>query len=123
MQIFKLESLENPFVVPLMMNCKNDNKELISSSVPHAIQENATLLIDLNKLPNRKDVFADDNGVWTMKGSRSKSYSVEKDANGQVISLNKSQENADIIVRRQPNVCKSCPKYHEQLYPSSMERT
>lgn len=114
-KIFKLESLENPFVVPLMMNCKDDNKELISGSVPHAVQENATFLIDLDKLPNRKDVFADDNGVWTMKGSRSKSYSIEKNANGQVISLNKSQENGDIIVRRRPYVCKSCPEYHKTI--------
>lgn len=68
-KIVKLESLENPFVVPLLMKIKNDNEELISSSVPHNIQENGTFLIDLDKLPNRKDVFADDNGVWTMKGS------------------------------------------------------
>lgn len=114
-KIVKLESLENPFVVPLLMNCKNDNEELISSSVPHAIQENGTFLIDLDKLPNRKDVFADDNGVCTMKGSRSKSYSIEKDADGQVLSLNKSQEKADIIVRRRPYVCKSCPDYHKTI--------
>ena len=93
-KIVNLGSLENPFVVLLLMNCKNDNEELISSSVPHAIQENGTFLIDLDKLANRKDVFADDNGVWTIKGSRSKSYSVEKDADGQVVSLNKSQENS-----------------------------
>ena len=98
----KLESLENLFVVPLLMNCKNDNEELISSSVPHAIHENGTFLIDLDKLANQRDVFADDNRVWTMKRSRNKSYSVEKDADGQAVSLNKSQENADIIVRRQP---------------------
>lgn len=96
------------------MNCKNDNEELISSSVPHAIQENGTFLIDLDKLPNRKDVFADDNGVWTMKGSWSKPYSIEKDADGQVLSENKSQEYADIVCRR-PYVCKSCPDYHKTI--------
>ena len=68
-KIVKLESLENLFVVPLLMNCKNDNEELISSSVPHAIHENGTFLIDLFKLANQRDVFADDNRVWTMKGS------------------------------------------------------
>ncbi|KAL9977375.1 hypothetical protein ACROYT_G014767 [Oculina patagonica] len=101
-KVVKLESLENPFGVPLLMNCKKDNKELVSSSVPHAIQENGTFLVDLDKLANRKDVFADDNGVWIMKGSRRKSYCVEKDADGQVISLNRSQGNTDIIVRRRP---------------------
>ena len=114
-KIVNLESIENPFVVLLLMNCKNDNEELISSSVPHAIQENGTFLIDLDKLANRKDVFAGDNGVWTIKGSQSKSYSVEKDADGQVVSLNKSQENSDIIVRRRPYVCKSCPDYHKTI--------
>lgn len=97
------------------MNCKKDNKELVSSSVPHAIQENGTFLVDLDKLANRKDVFADDNGVWIMKGSRRKSYCVEKDADGQVISLNRSQGNTDIIVRRRPYVCKSCPEYHKTI--------
>ena len=114
-KIVKVENLENPFVVPLLMNCKHDNGELIVSSVPHAIQENGTFLIDLDKLANRRDVFADDNGVWIMKGSRSESYSVKKDADGQLVSLNKSQENADIIVSRRPYVSKSCPEYHKTM--------
>lgn len=50
-----------------------------------------------------------------MKGSRSESYSVEKDADGQVVSLNKSQENADIIVSRRPYVSKSCPEYYKTI--------
>ena len=114
-KIVKLESLENLFVVPLLMNCKNDNEELISSSVPHAIHENGTFLIDLDKLANQREVFADDNRVWTMKRSRNKSNSVEKDADGQAVSLNKSQENADIIVSRRPYVSKSCPQYHKTI--------
>lgn len=40
----KLESLENPSVVPVMINCRNDKNNLISSSIPHVIQENATLI-------------------------------------------------------------------------------
>ena len=120
-KIVKLESLENLFVVPLLMNCKNDNEELISSSVPHAIHENGTFLIDLDKLANQRDVFADDNRVWTMKRSRNKSNSVEKDADGQAVSLNKSQENADIIVRRQPCICKSCSGYHKTIIIISIE--
>ena len=63
----------------------------------------------------RPVVFADDNGVWIMKGSRSESYSVKKDADGQLVSLNKSQENADIIVSRRPYVSKSCPEYHKTM--------
>ena len=33
-KIVKLESIENRFVDPLLMNCKNDNEKLISSRVP-----------------------------------------------------------------------------------------
>ena len=120
-KIVKLESLENLSVVPLLMNCKNDNEELISSSVPHAIHENGTFLIDLDKLANQRDVFVDDNRVWTIKRSRNKSYSVEKDADGQAVSLNKSQENADIIVCRQPCICKSCSDYHKTIIIISIE--
>lgn len=125
--MMNLERLENPFVVPLMMNCQNDNKELINTSIPNCIQENGTFLIDLDKLPNRKDVFSDDNGAWTLKGSRSKSYSVKKDADGQVVALNKTgQEHADIVVRRRPYVCKSCPEFHKTIisieYGKDIER-
>jgi len=50
------------------MNCKRDHERLISSTVPFAIQENATFLIDIDELPNRKDVFCDDDGSeWPRK--------------------------------------------------------
>ena len=43
-----LKSLENPFIVPLLINCRIDNPELISSQMPCSIQENGTFIIDLN---------------------------------------------------------------------------
>ena len=52
-----LESLETPYVVPLMMNCKRDNEHLISSTIPFAIQANATFLVDVDKLPTEKTFF------------------------------------------------------------------
>ena len=114
--MLQLEQLENPFVVPLIMNCKRDNKHLISSKVPFAIEENASFLIDLDKLPSRKDVYSDDNGSWILNGSRSKFYTVGRDGNGQVVSLNKCKESeADITVRRRPYICKSCPEYHKTM--------
>ena len=85
-----LESLENPFIIPLLMNCRIDNPELISSHVPHSIRENGTFIIDINSLENRKDVFCDDNGAWVMKGNREKMYAVTKNmVTGQVTSLQK----------------------------------
>ena len=67
----KLESLENPSVVPVMINCKNDKNNLINSSIPHVFQENATFILDLDNLPNQRAMFTDENGIWTMKGSLS----------------------------------------------------
>ena len=122
-KLINLESLEYPFVVPLMMNCQKDNKDLISSSITNSIQRNGTFLIDLDKLPNRKDVFADDNGAWTLKGTRSKCYSIEKDADGQVVALNKTgQWYADIVVRRRPYVS-HVPNFIKPLYLLNMTRT
>lgn len=58
-------------VLPVMINCRNDKNNLISSIIPHVIQENATFILDLDNLPNQKDMFTDENGIWTMKGSLS----------------------------------------------------
>lgn len=82
-----LESLETPYVVPLMMNCKRDNEHLVSSTIPFAIQANATFLVDVDKLPNRKDIFCDDNGSWKSNGCPAKFYIINKDENGKVHSL------------------------------------
>ena len=108
-----LESLENPFIIPLLMNCKKDNPELISSRMPYAIQKSGTFIIDLDSLGNRKDVFCDDNGAWTMKGNREKLYCVTKNFEGQVSLLYKVSSEADISVRRRPYICKSCPEFHK----------
>ena len=66
-----LESLENPFIIPLLKNCRMDNPELISSRLPYPIQENETFIIDLNSLAHRKDIFCDDKRSRVMKGNRS----------------------------------------------------
>lgn len=72
-KMIKLESLESPFVVPLMITCPNDNIQLVSTSIPNSIQENESFIINLEKLSNWKGVSADDNGAWTLKGSRCRS--------------------------------------------------
>ena len=64
----KLESLENPFIIPLLMNRRKDNPELISSRLPYPIQENETFIIDLNSLAHRKDIFCDHKRSRVMKG-------------------------------------------------------
>lgn len=116
-KVVTVESLENPYVIPLLMNCKVDNPELISSRVPLTVQDNATFIIDLDSLANRKDVFSDDNGAWLMKGNRVKFYSLVKDSDGQVTSLERvsAEDSADIFVRRRPYICKSCPEFHKTI--------
>lgn len=116
-KVVTVESLENPYVIPLFMNCKVDNPELISSRVPLTVQDNATFIIDLESLANRKDVFSDDNGAWLMKGNRVKFYSLVKDSDGQVTSLERvsAEDSADIFVRRRPYICKSCPEFHKTI--------
>lgn len=108
-----LESLENPFIIPLLVNCKKDNLELISSWMPYAIQKTGTFIIDLDSLGSRKDVFCDNNGAWTMKGNREKLYCVTRNFEGQVSLLYKVSSEADISVRRCPYICKSYPEFHK----------
>lgn len=110
-----LESLENPFIMPLLMNCGKDNPELISARMSYAIQENATFIIELDSLGNRKYVFCDDNGAWTRKGNREQLYCVTKNFEGQVSLLYKVSSEADISVRRSPYICKSCPEFHKTI--------
>ena len=45
--IKELESSENPLIIPLLMNCRTDNVELVSKSVPCGIQQSASLLVDI----------------------------------------------------------------------------
>ena len=116
-KVVTVESLENPYVIPLLMNCKVDNPEQISSRVPLTVQDNATFIVDLDSLANRKDVFSDDNGAWLMKGNRVKFYSLVKDSDGQVTTLERvsAEDSADIFVRRRPYICKSCPEFHRTI--------
>lgn len=98
-----LERLQNPFIIPLLMNCRMDNPELISSQLPCPIQENQTFIIDLNSLAHRKDIFCDDKRSRVVKGNREKLQSAQC----------KDSSEADISVRRQPYACKFCPQFHK----------
>ena len=103
-----LESLENPFIIPLLINCRMDNPELISSRLPYPIQENETFIIDLNSLAHRKDIFCDDKRSRVMKGNREKLHPATNNSDGQVLSLCKDSSEADRSVRRHPYACMFC---------------
>ena len=121
--MINLESLESPFVVPLMITCPNDHIQLVSTSIPNSIQENESFIINLEKLSNWKGVSADDNGAWTLKGSRCRSYSVKNDGDGRFVALNKTgQKHTNIVVCWTPNVCKSCPEFHIRTKESTKQK-
>ena len=65
-----LESLDNPYVVPFMMNCQEESATIISKAVPIGIQDNATFVLSLDTLEHRKDLFSDENGSWVMTGCK-----------------------------------------------------
>lgn len=57
-------------MAPLLMNMREDSPNLVSTAVPMGVQQNASFIVDLDALPNRKDLFSDDNGSWKMTGAR-----------------------------------------------------
>ena len=112
-----LESSENPFIVPLLMNCRKDNPELVSKTVSCGMQQNANLLINLDELEEREDIHSDDNGVWTQKACKTKYFITSQAENHRVVGLTKvsKEEQSDITVRRCSYVNKSCPSYHKLM--------
>ena len=105
--MINLESLESPFVVPLMITCPNDHIQLVSTSIPNSIQENESFIINLEKLSNWKGVSTDDNGAWTLKGSRCRSYSVKNDGDGRVVALNKTGQSIPTLLFAGHQMCVS----------------
>ena len=61
-KMLTLENLDNPSVVPVLMNSEEENPTIISKAVPIGIQDNATFVLNLDTLENRKDLFSDENG-------------------------------------------------------------
>ena len=110
-------SYENPFIVPLLMNCRKDNLELVSKMVPCGIQQNASLLIDLDALEERDDIYCDDNGVWMQKACKTKYFATRMAADNRVVGLTKvsREEEGDITVRRRSYVNKSCSTFHKLM--------
>ena len=58
----EIGSLGNREVAPLLMNARDDSPDLVSTAVPMGVLQNASFIVDLDALSNRKDIFSDDNG-------------------------------------------------------------
>ena len=112
-RIADIDSLDNTEVAPLLMNVREDSPNLVSTAVPMGVQQNASFIVDLDALPNRKNLFSDDNGSWKMTGARLKFFKVNKEGS-QVVSIEKvvSEQEADISIRTRSYVCKSCTSFH-----------
>lgn len=87
-KLVKLDSLDNIELAPLLMNAKEDRPDLVSTAIPMGVQESASFIVDLDSLPNCKDLFSDDNGSWKMTGVWLKFFRVQKEG-GQVVSIKK----------------------------------
>ena len=66
-------------VAPLLMNAREDSPDLVSTAVPVGVQQNASFIVDLDALRNRKDLLSDDNGSWKMTGAGLKFFTVNKE--------------------------------------------
>ena len=92
---------------------REDSPNLVSIAVAMAVQQNASFIVDLHALPNRKDLFSDDKGSWKMTGTRLKFFKINKEGR-HVVSIEKvaSEQEAHISIRRRSYVCKSCTSFH-----------
>ena len=61
-KVVSIENLDNPYVVPLMMNCQDENPYLISKVVPIGYQDIGTFVLNIDELQHRKDLYSDENG-------------------------------------------------------------
>ena len=84
-----LESSENPFIILLMMTCCRDNLDLVGIAVPCglqcAVQQNASLLINLDTLEEREDIYSDDNDVWMQNACKTKYFTTTQTTDDHVL--------------------------------------
>lgn len=122
--ITQMKSPDNPYVVPFLFNCQEDNPSIISNAVPIGIQDNATFVLCLDTLEHRKDLFSDDNGSWDTTGCKAKFYTIIRDDGGKVVELEKvnTQASADVAVRRRTYTCSSYTSYHKTIVSIELQK-
>ena len=88
------KSLSSSEVLRYLLLEREYIKPWICQKQPLSVNRNTTFIIDLSKLPSRKDIFADDMGVWKHLGSPSQYFQVKKTDSGglkEVVSLGKKK--------------------------------
>jgi len=77
---------------------------------PLSVNRNATFIVDLSHLPSKKDVLADDTGVWEHTGSPSQYFEVRKNRFGglmEIVSLGqKCPKKLSCDMYQIPSCCK-----------------
>ena len=94
-----------------MINCLKDNLELVSSAVPCGIQQNASLLINLDALEEREDIYSDDNGVWVQNACKTNYFTTTQTTDDHVlgsVTRVSREEQGDITVQKHSYVNKPC---------------
>ena len=86
------KSLSSSEIVRTILFEKEHVKPWVCQKQPLSVNRNATFIVDLSHLPSKKDVFADDMGVWKHTGSPSQYFEVRKNRFGglmEIVSLGK----------------------------------
>ena len=88
------KSLSSHDIVHTVLFEKDVVKPYVCKKQPLSVNKNTTFIVDLSQLPSKKDITADDMGVWKHNGSPSQYYEVRKNESGglkEIISLGKKR--------------------------------
>ena len=77
----------------------NIDPELVCKAQPTRISHNVTFVIDSSHLADRRDIFADDLGVWISKGSRKTCFSAKISSGIVSISVDSDKQNQYTMFR------------------------
>ena len=87
-----LSNTENVSVVPFLLNCKRENRNMICSDVPQNVQQKAVFVVDASTLKDPSDILCDSNGVWNQTKTRASFYVPIRDKTDNVTSVIKEDK-------------------------------
>ena len=110
-----IKSLENPWLVPYLMNLKPGHEKTMTF-VPQNVQREGVYIIDVTKLENKEDIYSDGCGAWSNNGTRTKYYRVTRNSSNDVTSIIKSSRNVcDVAVKRRYYACASYSNFRKTI--------
>ena len=111
-----LVSCSNHIVVPYIFNLAKI-QELISSVAPRQIHSNCSFVVDIGQLAHPGDILSDEMGSWKQTDTSKKNYTLKKDQNDMVKSIQCTKPNTvnAITVTRRTYINKSDTSLHKVL--------